>query len=126
MDPLFSSRPMKGDQLFGPFRKVASPFRPTSRRRRGSFTTTMRRRDVGAVPVINAHPLSLGPLSLKAAPVLTQVDPMLQPTFSEDSPHLMYSRVDRGLCSFSFGYRRCRCPSSLYKILITLLTLCYL
>jgi len=37
------------DQMVGPLGKFVSPFRPTTRKRGGDCTTTMRRRDVGAV-----------------------------------------------------------------------------
>jgi len=70
------------DWMVGLRRKVVSPLRPTSRKKGGDRTTTLRRRDVGAEvqvskgPTEDAHPLLRCPTQLALSPPASQLSPL--------------------------------------------------
>jgi len=77
VDTRLKARRLGSDRMVGPLGVVVSPFRPTSREMGGT-----------APPRWGGETLVL---SSEAAPAPTQADPMLQPTFFEVSPHLIWS-----------------------------------
>jgi len=80
-----------GDRMVGPLGKVASPFRPTTRKRGRDRTTTIMRRDVGS-PWSSSTPPSLGRGLVEPPPTALQNDSQIDQQLGiKDNVYLVYS-----------------------------------